>query len=313
MKKDSKIYIAGHNGMVGSAILRKLKSENFSNILTKSKNELDLINQESVEKFMKIEKPEYVILAAAKVGGIYANNAYSGDFIYENLMIQNNLILSSLKNSVKKFLFLGSSCIYPKKANLPISEDQILTGPLEETNKSYAIAKIAGIQLCQSYRKQYGFNSIAIMPTNLYGPYDNFSLKNSHVLPALMRKFHDGKVNNQPNVVCWGDGTPLREFLHVDDLADAVLFCMNNYDEIDILNIGTGKEISIKDLSVIIKELTGYKGETLWDRSQPNGTHSKLLDVSKINDLGWKSKIKLTDGIKQTYEWFIKNKDTIKL
>ncbi len=313
MKKNSKIYIAGHNGMVGSAILRKLTSENFSNIVTKSKNELDLINQESVEEFMKIEKPEYVILAAAKVGGIYANNTYSGDFIYENLMIQNNLIFSSLKYDVKKFLFLGSSCIYPKEASLPISEDQILRGPLEETNQSYAIAKIAGIQLCQSYRKQYGFNSISIMPTNLYGPYDNFSLKNSHVLAALIRKFHDGKVSNLPEVVCWGDGTPLREFLHVDDLADAVLFCMENYDGNEIINVGTGKEISIENLSIIIKELIGYKGETLWDTSQPNGTHSKLLDVSKINELGWEAKIKLTDGIKQTYEWFSDNKDKIKL
>lgn len=312
MNKNSKIYIAGHTGMVGSAILRKLKSENYTNLILKSRKELDLINQEAVENFLNTEKPEYVFLAAAKVGGIYANESKSADFIYENLMIQNNLITSSFNNNVKKLLFLGSSCIYPKKSNLPIAEDQILTGPLEETNKSYAIAKIAGLQLCQSFRKQYGFNAISIMPTNLYGPNDNFSLETSHVLPALIRKFHEAKANNSDSVTCWGDGSPLREFLYVDDLADASLFCMKNYDESEPVNIGTGKEISIQELSELIKSVTGFKGNILWDESKPNGTHSKLLNVSKINNLGWISKIDLEDGIKKTYKWFTKNLTLIK-
>jgi len=312
MKKNSKIYIAGHTGMVGSAILRKLKSENYTNLILKSRKELDLINQEAVENFLNAEKPEYVFLAAAKVGGIYANESKSADFIYENLMIQNNLITSSFNSNVKKLLFLGSSCIYPKKSNLPITEDQILTGPLEETNKSYAIAKIAGLQLCQSFRKQYGFNAISIMPTNLYGPNDNFSLETSHVLPALIRKFHEGKANNADSVTCWGDGSPLREFLYVNDLADASLFCMKNYDESEPINIGTGKEISIQELSELIKSVTGFKGNILWDESKPNGTHSKLLNVSKINNLGWKSKIGLEDGIKKTYKWFTENQTLIK-
>jgi GDP-L-fucose synthase len=312
MNKNSKIYIAGHTGMVGSAILRKLKSENYTNLILKSRKELDLINQEAVENFLNTEKPEYVFLAAAKVGGIYANESKSADFIYENLMIQNNLITSSFNNNVKKLLFLGSSCIYPKKSNLPIAEDQILTGPLEETNKSYAIAKIAGLQLCQSFRKQYGFNAISIMPTNLYGPNDNFSLETSHVLPALIRKFHEAKANNSDSVTCWGDGSPLREFLYVDDLADASLFCMKNYDESEPVNIGTGKEISIQELSELIKSITGFKGNILWDESKPNGTHSKLLNVSKINNLGWVSKIDLEDGIKKTYKWFTKNLTLIK-
>lgn len=312
MNKNSKIYIAGHTGMVGSAILRKLKSENYTNLILKSRKELDLINQEAVENFLNTEKPEYVFLAAAKVGGIYANESKSADFIYENLMIQNNLITSSFNNNVKKLLFLGSSCIYPKKSNLPIAEDQILTGPLEETNKSYAIAKIAGLQLCQSFRKQYGFNAISIMPTNLYGPNDNFSLETSHVLPALIRKFHEAKANNSDSVTCWGDGSPLREFLYVDDLADASLFCMKNYDESEPVNIGTGKEISIQELSELIKSVTGFKGNILWDESKPNGTHSKLLNVSKINNLGWVSKIDLEDGIKKTYKWFTKNLTLIK-
>jgi len=312
MKKNSKIYIAGHTGMVGSAILRKLKSENYTNLILKSRKELDLINQEAVENFLNAEKPEYVFLAAAKVGGIYANESKSADFIYENLMIQNNLITSSFNNNVKKLLFLGSSCIYPKKSNLPIAEDQILTGPLEETNKSYAIAKIAGLQLCQSFRRQYGFNAISIMPTNLYGPNDNFSLETSHVLPALIRKFHEAKANNSDSVTCWGDGSPLREFLYVNDLADASLFCMKNYDESEPINIGTGKEISIQELSELIKSVTGFKGNILWDESKPNGTHSKLLNVSKINNLGWKSKIGLEDGIKKTYKWFTENQTLIK-
>lgn len=312
MNKNSKIYIAGHTGMVGSAILRKLKSENYTNLILKSRKELDLINQEAVENFLNTEKPEYVFLAAAKVGGIYANESKSADFIYENLMIQNNLITSSFNNNVKKLLFLGSSCIYPKKSNLPIAEDQILTGPLEETNKSYAIAKIAGLQLCQSFRKQYGFNAISIMPTNLYGPNDNFSLETSHVLPALIRKFHEAKANNSDSVTCWGDGSPLREFLYVDDLADASLFCMKNYDASEPVNIGTGKEISIQELSELIKSVTGFKGNILWDESKPNGTHSKVLNVSKINNLGWVSKIDLEDGIKKTYKWFTKNLTLIK-
>ena len=302
MEKSSKIYIAGHKGMVGSAILRRLQKEGYTNILTRSSQELDLTNQAAVKQFFSTEKPEYVFLAAARVGGIYANNTYRADFIYKNLMIQNNVIHHSFENKVTKLLFLGSSCIYPKMAPQPLKEEYLLTGLLEPTNEPYAIAKIAGIKMCDAYRAQYGCNFISAMPTNLFGPNDNYDLKNSHVLPALLRKFHEAKKENKPFVEVWGSGTPKREFLHTDDVADACLFLMNGYDKEGLVNIGMGDDISIKDLALLIKKIVGYSGELKFDSSKPDGTPRKLMDVSKIHSLGWKHKISLETGIQTVYE-----------
>jgi GDP-L-fucose synthase len=301
MEKKSKIYIAGHKGMVGSAILRKLKSEGYSNFVFRSSSELNLTKQAQVHWFFQEEKPDYVFLAAAKVGGIHANNIYRADFLYENLMIQNNIIHSAHVSNVKKMLFLGSSCIYPKSAEQPMKEDCLLTGALEQTNEPYAIAKIAGIKMCESYRRQYGSNFISVMPTNLYGPNDNYDLDNSHVLPALLRKFHVAKEENLPAVEIWGSGTPMREFLHVDDLADACYFLMMNYNEEKPINVGTGEDISIKELALMIKDIIEYKGELTFNDLKPNGTPRKLMDVSKINTLGWRHKIELREGIEKVY------------
>lgn len=301
MEKTSKIYIAGHRGMVGSAIMRRLQTEGYGNMVTRTSKELDLRNQAAVADFFEKEKPDYVFLAAAKVGGILANNTYRAEFIYDNLMIQNNVIHNAWKQKVKKLLFLGSSCIYPKMAPQPLKEDYLLTGLLEPTNEPYAIAKIAGIKLCDAYRAEYGCNFISVMPTNLYGPNDNYDLHNSHVLPALIRKFHEAKIKNDPEVVVWGTGKPLREFLHVDDLADACLFLMNNYDEPGLINIGSGVDISIADLAEMVKVITGYSGKITFDPSKPDGTPRKLLDISKLNRLGWKVTIELKEGIQKVY------------
>jgi len=309
MEKHAKIYVAGHRGLVGSAILRKLQEEGFTNIITRTSRELDLRNQSAVSDFFAQEKPEFVFLAAAKVGGILANNTYPAEFIYDNLAIELNVIHQSYINGVKKLLFLGSSCIYPKYAPQPMKEEHLLTGVLEPTNEPYAIAKIAGIKMCQAYNRQYGTNFISVMPTNLYGPNDNFDLKTSHVLPALIRKFHEAKINGQPYVEIWGTGSPRREFLHVDDLADACLYLMQNYNESEFVNIGVGEDISIKELSLLIKEIVGYEGELKFDTSKPDGTPRKLLDVSRLHSLGWKHKISLREGIKQTYKWYIENYD----
>ena len=301
MQKDSKIYVAGHRGLVGSAIVRKLQKEGFSNLLLRTSSEVDLRSQQAVKEFFEAEKPEYVFMAAAKVGGINANNLYPADFIYDNLCIQNNVIHQSYKNNVKKLLFLGSSCIYPKNAEQPIKEEYLLSGYLEPTNDAYAIAKIAGIKMCQSYHKQYGCNFISAMPTNLYGPGDNYDLKSSHVLPALLRKFHDARLNNEPTVTVWGTGKPRREFLHADDLADASLFLMKQYDNPEIINIGVGKDISIGEMAEMIKNITGYEGTIVFDTSMPDGTFRKLLDVSKLNALGWQAKIGFEEGVEGTY------------
>lgn len=300
--KNSKIFIAGHRGMVGSAILRKLLQEKFTNIVTRTSKELDLRNQSAVKEFFSREKPEYVFLAAAKVGGIHANNTYRADFIYENLMIQNNVMHSSYENKVKKLLFLGSSCIYPKFAPQPLKEEYLLSGYLENTNEPYAIAKITGIKMCDAYRAQYGCNFISVMPTNLYGPNDNYDLNNSHVLPALLRKFIEAKKNKKPFVEIWGTGTPKREFLHTDDVAEACLFLMKNYNEAGQINVGMGEDISIKYLALLIKKIVGYSGEMKFDSSKPDGTPRKLMDVSKIHSLGWKHKIGLEEGIRKVYE-----------
>lgn len=302
MEKNARIYIAGHRGMVGSAIHRKLKSLGFENIITRRSAELDLVNQADTEAFFQEEKPEYVFLAAAKVGGIHANNVYRAEFLYDNLMIQSNVINTSFETGVKKLLFLGSSCIYPKMADQPLVEDSLLTGLLEPTNEPYAIAKIAGIKLCETYRDQYGANFISAMPTNLYGPNDNYDLQNSHVLPALIRKFHEAKKNNEPEVVMWGTGSPKREFLHVDDLAEACVFLMETYNEKQFVNVGTGEDIAIKDLALLIKEIVGYEGKITNDTSKPDGTPRKLMDVSRIHALGWKHKIDLRDGIQSVYK-----------
>ena len=302
MEKQAKIYIAGHNGMVGSAIHRKLKSEGFSNFLVRSSKELDLRNQLQVAEFFSKEKPEYVFLAAAKVGGIVANNTYRADFLYENLMIQSNVIDSAYRNGVKKLMFLGSSCIYPKMAPQPLKEEYLLTGELEPTNEPYAIAKIAGIKMCDAYRSQYGCNFISVMPTNLYGPNDNYDLKNSHVLPALLRKFHTAKMENSPSVEIWGSGSPLREFLHADDLAAACYYLMQHYNEPGLVNIGVGHDISIKDLALLIKKIVGYSGDLRFDSSKPDGTPRKLMDVSKLHAFGWKHTIELEDGITAVYK-----------
>ena len=302
MQKNSKIYVAGHRGLVGSAIVRKLQKEGFSNLLLRTSSEVDLRNQEAVKAFFGAEKPEYVFMAAAKVGGINANNVYPADFIYDNLCIQNNVIHESYRTGVKKLLFLGSSCIYPKNAEQPIKEEYLLSGYLEPTNDAYAIAKIAGIKMCQSYHKQYECNFISAMPTNLYGPGDNYDLKNSHVLPALLRKFHEAKLNGEPTVTVWGTGKPRREFLHADDLADACLFLMDHYNSPEIINIGVGKDISIGEMAQMIKNITGYEGEIVFDSSMPDGTFRKLLDVSKLNGLGWEAKIGFEEGVEATYQ-----------
>lgn len=301
MRPQNKIYIAGHRGMVGSAILRHLQKQGFSNFLLRTSEELDLRNQEAVAVFFATEKPDYVFLAAAKVGGILANNTYPAEFIYDNLQIQNNVIHAAYKSGVKKLLFLGSSCIYPKLAPQPLKEEYLLTGLLEPTNEPYAIAKIAGIKMCDAYRAQYGCNFISVMPTNLYGPNDNYDLQNSHVLPALIRKFHEAKIRQQPTVTVWGTGTPRREFLHADDMADACVHLMEAYNESGLVNIGTGKDISIAELAQLIKNIVGYQGEIVFDTSKPDGTPRKLVDVSKLHALGWQHRIELIEGIRDVY------------
>ncbi len=307
MDKASKIFVAGHRGLVGSAILRKLQAEGYTNLVTRTRAELDLRDQAAVNRFFAEERPEYVFLAAAKVGGILANSTYPADFIRDNLQIQTNVIDAAYRNGVKKLLFLGSSCIYPKYAPQPMKEEYLLTGPLEPTNEWYAVAKIAGIKMAQAYRRQYGFNAISLMPTNLYGPGDNFDLETSHVIPALIRKFHEAKVEGRPHVVVWGTGKPRREFLHVDDLADAALFLMNNYDGEEIINVGVGEDVSIRELAELIQDVVGFEGEIVFDTTKPDGTPRKLLDVSRLQALGWKAKIPLREGLASTYRWYVEN------
>lgn len=319
MDKSSKIYVAGHTGLVGSAIVRKLKAEGYNNLVLRTHKELDLVNQAAVTDFFEREKPEFVFLAAAKVGGILANNSYPADFIFENLQIQNNVIQQSFQHKAKKLLFMGSSCIYPRACPQPIKEEYLLTGLLEETNEPYAVAKIAGIKMCQSYDRQYETNFIAVMPANLYGPGDNFDLDKSHVLPALIRKFHEAKQNKLEQVEVWGTGKPKREFLHVDDLADGVLFLMNNFNPTPVqvekgeifLNLGTGTDLTVKELAKLIKKLVGFEGEIVFDENKPDGVPRKLLNVKKINKLGWKHSIQLEEGIISTYEWF-KQTDSVR-
>jgi GDP-L-fucose synthase len=301
MEQASKIYVAGHRGMVGSAIVRRLQSAGYNNIVTRTSAELDLRNQQAVADFFATERPEYVFLAAAKVGGILANNKYKAEFLYDNLMIQNNVIHQAYMNGVKKLMFLGSSCIYPKLAPQPLKEEYLLTGALEPTNEPYAIAKIAGIKMCDAYRFQYGSNFISVMPTNLYGPNDNYDLHTSHVLPALIRKFHEAKQANATEVTVWGSGKPLREFLHADDLADACFFLMQHYNEEGFVNIGVGEDISIEGLALLIKKIVGYEGNIVWDSTKPDGTPRKLMDVSKLKGLGWQAKTSLEDGIRAVY------------
>jgi len=306
LEKSAKIYIAGHRGMVGSAIYRKLQKEGYTNLITKSSSELDLRNQQAVADFFVVEKPDYVFLAAAKVGGIVANNTYRADFLYENLAIQNNIIHSSYLNDVKKLMFLGSSCIYPKMAPQPLKEEYLLTGELEHTNEPYAIAKIAGIKMCDAYRDQYGCNFISVMPTNLYGYNDNYHPQNSHVLPALIRRIHEAKITNETQVVVWGSGSPMREFLFADDLAEACYFLMETYNEPNLINIGTGEDLTIKDLALLVKDVVDFKGELVFDSTKPDGTPRKLMDVSKLHNLGWKHSINLPEGIALAYEDFKK-------
>ncbi|MBP7515031.1 MAG: GDP-L-fucose synthase [Flavobacteriales bacterium] len=307
MDPKDKIYVAGHRGMVGSAIVRRLQKDGFNNIVTRGSKDMDLREQQPVRDFFASEKPDVVVLAAAKVGGIQANNVYRAQFLYENLMIQNNVIDSAYRNGVKKLLFLGSSCIYPKLAPQPLKEESLLTGLLEQTNEPYAIAKIAGIKMAESYRRQYGVNYISAMPTNLYGPNDNYDLNNSHVLPALIRKFHTAKVTNAPSVEVWGTGSPMREFLHVDDLADACFFLLMNYDEEMFVNIGTGEDLTIKALAEMIKDIVGYTGELKWNTEKPDGTPRKLMDVSRLHNMGWKHRIGLREGITSVYAEFAKS------
>lgn len=307
MNKESKIYVAGHRGLVGSAIVRDLEKKGYNNLVCRTSKELDLTNRNQVDEFFKQEKPEYVFLAAAKVGGIVANNDYPADFIRDNLMIQTNVIDASYQNGVKKLLFLGSTCIYPKMAPQPMNEDSLLTGVLEPTNEPYAIAKIAGIKMCESYNRQYGTEYISVMPTNLYGPNDNFDLQSSHVLPALIRKFHEAKLQSAPTVEVWGTGTPKREFLYSDDLADATVYLMNTYNGDGFVNIGVGKDISIKELAEKVKDIVGYQGDIVFNTSKPDGTPRKLVDVQKLNSLGWEAKTSLDQGLKQAYNWFLTN------
>lgn len=307
MEKDSKIYIAGHRGLVGSALVRNLESKGYTHILKRTSKELDLRNQQAVQTFFETERPDYVILAAAKVGGIHANNTYPADFIYDNLMIQNNVIKAAHDYGVKKLLFLGSTCIYPKMAPQPIKEEYLLTGALEETNEAYAVAKIAGLEMCKFFKRQYGDNFISCMPTNLYGPNDNFDLQSSHVLPALIRKFHEAKISSQPTVEVWGTGTPLREFIYVDDMADACIFLMENYDGEQHVNIGTGEEVSIRQLAETIKEVIGFEGELVFNTNMPDGTPRKLTTVDKLHSLGWKHQVSLKEGIQLAYDWYLAN------
>ena len=307
MDKKSKIYVAGHRGLVGSAIVRKLQENGYNNITSKTHSELDLTDSYQVEEFFKNERPEYVFLAAAKVGGILANNTYPADFIFENLKIQNNVIGMAHKYNVKKLMFLGSSCIYPKMCSQPIKEEYLLSGYLEPTNEAYALAKISGLKMCEFFNKQYGTNFISVMPTNLYGPYDNYHPENSHVMPALIRRFHEAKINNSKEVVVWGSGTPLREFLYSEDMADACIHLMDTYEGNDFFNIGTGKEITIKGLAEMVKEVVGYEGTLTFDASKPDGTPRKLLDVTRLSEAGWKYKTELREGIEKAYKWYVQN------
>ena len=311
MNKDAKIYIAGHRGLVGSAIHRKLIKDGYTNLVVRTSKQLDLRDKGQVDRFFEEEKPEFVFVAAAKVGGIVANNEFPADFIRDNLMIQTNVIDASYRNQVEKLLFLGSTCIYPKLAPQPLKEEYLLTGPLEPTNDAYALAKIAGIKMCQSYNKQHGTNYISAMPTNLYGENDNFDLQSSHVMPALIRKFHEAKLSNQASVEVWGTGTPKREFLYSDDLADACVYLMNHYNEDEIINIGVGEDVSIKELAETIQRVVGFEGELNFDTTKPDGTPRKLVDTTKINQLGWKAKVELEDGINKAYEWFLNNTDRL--
>ena len=306
MNLDSKIFVAGHNGMVGSAIIRRLRELGYTNIITKGRREVDLSNQFQVSQFFHFERPEYVFLAAAKVGGIKANNEQKGDFIYQNIMIQSNIIHAAYASGVKKLLFLGSSCIYPKMSPQPIKEEYLMSGYLEPTNDAYAIAKISGIKMCQSYNQQYGTNFISLMPTNLYGPNDNYDLNNSHVLPAVIRKFHEAKIKKSKSVKIWGTGSPMREFLYVDDLADACVFLINNYNDSEIVNVGTGQDITIKDLAYLVKDVVGFQGDIYFNTDMPDGTPRKLLDVSKLENLGWKYKTSLREGLEKTFTDYVK-------
>ncbi len=313
IKKSDKIFVAGHRGLVGSAIVRSLERQGYKNIVKRTHKELDLMNQAAVYKFFEEEKPDVVVLAAAKVGGINANQLAPASFAYENMQIQCNVINASHENNVKKLLFLGSSCIYPRMAPQPIPEDALLTGPLEQTNEGYAIAKISGLKMCQYYKRQYGDDFISCMPTNLYGPYDNYDLSGSHVMPAMIRKFHDAKVNNLPSVELWGTGSPLREFLYVDDMADACVFLLENYSGEQHVNIGTGKEVTIKYLAELVKKTVGYEGEIVWNSDMPDGTPRKLCDVTKLHNLGFTHKVELEEGVKLAYEWFKENVDSARL
>lgn len=312
MNKDGRVYVAGHRGLVGSAIVRRLEAEGFEDLLLRTSTELDLREQSDVRRFFEKEKPDYVILAAAKVGGILANNNYPAEFIYDNLMMEANVIDAAYRSGVSKLLALGSTCIYPKLAEQPLREDYLLTGPLEPTNEWYAVAKIAGIKLCQAYRRQYGCNFIAAMPTNLYGPGDNFDLDTSHVLPAMIRKFHSAIEENASQVTLWGTGAPLREFLHVDDLADAVMFLLNHYDGESIVNVGVGRDLSIAELAAMVAEIVGFEGDIVYDTSKPDGTPRKLVDTGMINDLGWTAKISLRDGIRDAYQWYLDNRHELR-
>ncbi|KKS58467.1 MAG: NAD-dependent epimerase/dehydratase [Candidatus Nomurabacteria bacterium GW2011_GWA2_42_41] len=307
MEKNSKIFVAGHRGLVGSAIVRTLQNEGCNNLILRTRAELDLTNQQAVAEFFAKEKPEYVFLSAAKVGGIMANKTHPAEFIYENLTIQTNIIHSSHKNNVKKLLFLGSSCIYPRNCHQPMKEEYLLSGELEPTNKAYSLAKIAGIAMCQSYNEQYGTNFISLMPSNVYGPHDNFDLESAHVVPSVINKFHNAKINNDQQVVMWGTGSAMREFLHVDDLADACLFLMQNYNDSSIINVGSGEDVTIKELTEIVSDVVGYEGKIIWDTTKPDGMPRKLVDVSKLHSLGWKHDTHLHEGIASTYEWFKEN------
>ncbi len=313
MNKSDKIYVAGHRGLVGSAIVRSLKAKGYENVIGRTHSELDLTNQTAVREFFQQEKPDVVVLAAAKVGGIQANSLYPAQFAYENMQMQCNVIQCAHDFHVKKLLFLGSTCIYPKMAPQPIPESALLTGPLEPTNEAYAIAKIAGLKMCQFYKRQYGDNFISCMPTNLYGPHDNYDLEGSHVMPAMIRKFHEAKVNQKPSVELWGTGTPLREFLYVDDMADACVFLLEHYDGEEHVNIGTGEEVSIKELAMTVKEQVGFQGEIVWNKEMPDGTPRKLTDVKKIHEMGWMHKVNLKEGVALAYQWFCENVETARL